>query len=391
MRQARTIAWSIWTVSVVGTLGLVAFILATQQVGPMGSPLADSAYVLALLSFPTVGALIASRRPRNPIGWLLCLTGPIAIVLLGGPAYAQWALTKTPGSWIALFSEWLALVSYLPAFALFAFVLLLFPDGRLPSRRWFAVAALLAGTAILGAVGYALSPALRVEGVGVVPNPFAIGVDLSAYAAAAGDLLFTTVALPLAAISLIVRAARARGTERQQLKWLAYAAAVAVSGLVFGGFYYGSQLGFLVSGLAALAFPLAIGIAILRYRLFDIDLLINRTVVYGATSTAIAVLFWVGIVALQLALRGLTAANEFAIAGSALVSFALFQPVRRRIQDAVDRRFDRSRYDAARTLDAFADRLRDEVDLDELRSDLIDAVRRTMGPTQTSLWLRRHS
>jgi hypothetical protein len=170
---------------------------------------------------------------------------------------------------------------------------------------------------------------------------------------------------------------------------VAYAAVIFVVGLVvLVPLSFGRKPLEIAQQLVTLSVPVAAGIAVLRYRLYDIDLLINRTLVYGATSAAIAATFFIGIVALQALLRPLTAGSELAIAASTLVSFALFQPIRRWVQDAVDRRFDRSRYDAARTLDLFADRLRDEVDLDALREDLLASVRATMAPTHTSLWLR---
>jgi hypothetical protein len=178
------------------------------------------------------------------------------------------------------------------------------------------------------------------------------------------------------------------------LKWVAYSAGLLAAFspiLIAAAAAHDSRLlvpSSILGGVLFLGVPLSIGIAILRYRLFDIDLLINRTLVYGATTAAIALTFWVGIVALQALLRPLTSGSELAVAASTLMSFALFQPVRRRVQDAVDRRFNRSRYDAARTLDAFADRLRDEVNLDALRSDLLDAVEETMAPASMSLWLR---
>jgi len=221
--------------------------------------------------------------------------------------------------------------------------------------------------------------------------------DLQGYAGIALLALFAA-----GAAALVVRTRRSRGVERQQLKWIALSGVLLALALasttviffsplrsldpeaqfptaLFGGFPFVAAL---------VAVPFAGTVAILRHRLYDIDLLIKRTVVYGATSAAIALTFFVGIVALQGPLRPLTSGSDLAVVVSTLVSFALFQPIRRRVQDAVDRRFDRSRYDAARTVDSFADQLRDEVDLDHLRADLIDTVRQTMAPAHTSLWLR---
>jgi hypothetical protein len=236
----------------------------------------------------------------------------------------------------------------------------------------------------------------------IVDNPFAIEALSSAVFPFAGVGFLVLAGVVIAAFaSLALRFRDARGVERQQLKWFAYAGALLAFAIVLNAF---AQLKYVADAtliqnaqpkpvqylliLAMCLLPVSVGVAVLRYRLYDIDLLINRTLVYGATSAAIAATFFIGIVALQALLHPLTAGSELAIAASTLVSFALFQPIRRWVQDAVDRRFDRSRYDAARTLDLFADRLRDEVDLDALREDLLASVRATMAPAHTSLWLR---
>jgi hypothetical protein len=191
--------------------------------------------------------------------------------------------------------------------------------------------------------------------------------------------------------AVLVRFRTAAGTERQQLKWFAYAASIVLLFFVaagFGLFSYLGGLGPLMTVLVMDLVPISVAVAILRYRLYDIDLLINRTLVYGVTSVAIAVTFFLGLVALQAALRPLTSGSELAVAASTLVSFALFQPMRRRVRDAVDRRFDRRRYDAERTLDAFAARLREQVDLGALETELLAAVRDTVQPAHAGVWLR---
>ncbi len=256
------------------------------------------------------------------------------------------------------------------------------------SRAWPPVAWL----AILATAGIGLSYAVLPGPIPLFPTvakPFTVGSADAVVAAAAvfGTLfLVTTFA---SAWSLWYRARRAGSVERQQLKLLAYAAGL-VSITTIAVFVLGIPLviGVEIITYALLAIPIAVGIAILRYRLYDIDLLIKRTVVYGATTAALAAIFFVGLVALQGALRPLTSGSDLAVAASTLVSFALFQPIRRRVQDAVDRRFDRSRYDAAQIVEAFADQLRDEVDLDALNAELVSAVKRTMSPAHSSLWLR---
>jgi hypothetical protein len=223
-----------------------------------------------------------------------------------------------------------------------------------------------------------------------VEKPFTEGSGDVVFFALAVSVTVFLVTMIASATSLWYRARRAGSVERQQLKLLAYAAGI-VTVTIVAVVSLGVPL--LISAeiitYALLAIPIAVAIAILRYRLYDIDLLIKRTVVYGATTAAIAATFFLGIVALQGALRPLTSGSELAVAVSTLFSFALFQPIRRRVQDAVDRRFDRSRYDAARTVDAFAEELRDEVDLDSLSADLLAAVSRTMSPAHAGLWLRK--
>jgi hypothetical protein len=239
---------------------------------------------------------------------------------------------------------------------------------------------------------FEMSPLIdRGNGKGAVPNPTggipgAVG-DVAAVMAPLLNVGGLMLLLLAAVASVVVRFTRSRGVERQQLKWFAYAAALLALSVVASAVVPVPIVSALTT-LVAFGLPVALAIAVLRYRLYDIDLLINRTVVYGATSAAIGAIFFAGIVALQAVLRPLTSGSELAVAASTLVSFALFQPVRRRIQTGVDRRFNRAHHDAARTLDSFADHLRDEVDLDALRSDLLEAVRATMAPAHASLWLR---
>jgi hypothetical protein len=226
-----------------------------------------------------------------------------------------------------------------------------------------------------------------------VPNPLAVGGTLGALLSYlyGSPFLYLAYVIPVAAV--LARFRTTGGNERQQLKWFAYASSISMLFFVTAGVFFPYLAGFgpAMALLAIDLIPISVAIAILRYRLYDIDLLIKRTLVYGATTAAIAATFWLGILALQRLLSPLTSGSEVAIAASTLVSLALFQPVRRRVQEAVDRRFDRSRYNGARTVDAFADVLREEVDLDEVRADLIGSVQQTMAPTHTSLWLRERA
>jgi hypothetical protein len=380
-------------------LALVATILAlmnrdtpTPQGMSMGSKAIEIVFPFAILTITAVGLLIAGRHPRHPVAWCFLGLGLGGEALFAIENYGLYgAITSPSGLPAAGTVLWIATWSWAVPTSGLVLALLLFPDGRAPSRRWWIVAWLaLAGTIVQSAADALRSP--LVSGL-PLESPFTSSPPIDALdaLAVAGQLLWTVAVLGAAA-SLVVRYRRARGEQRLQLKWVAYASSAAVVLLVAAGFFYAQPpLGTLASGVAALSvlfIPISAAIAILRYRLYDIDLLINRTLVYGATSAAIAATFFVGIVALQPLVRSLTSGSELAVAASTLVSFALFQPIRRRVQNAVDRRFDRSRYDAGRTLDDFADRLRDEVNLDALRSELLGAVSATIAPAHASLWLR---
>jgi hypothetical protein len=361
------------------------------------------AYVAGWAAYSAFGALLGALRPRNPIGWLFAIMGVTAQIGLATDSVVSAVGSETGGvgDWLlTLFSGfWFIGYGLVPA------LLFLFPNGRPPSLRWRIVLALIGLDTVLGT----LSSSRPIVGAPIAPVLAAnFGVDaalaivdqLQSYAGIALMALFAAGAL-----TLVVRTRRSRGVERQQLKWIAFAGVLltlAFAGTtiiffsplraldpeapfptaLFGGFPFVAAL---------VAVPLASAVAILRYRLYDVDLLIKRTVIYGATSAAIAVTFFLGIVALQPVLRPVTSGSELPVAASTLFSFALFQPIRRRVQGAVDRRFDRARYDAALTLVAFADQVSDEVDLDTLRSDLLGAVAQTMFPAHVSLWLRDHS
>jgi len=375
------LAWSCFA------LGLALFAIA--QV--LSSEYRGRSVSFALLLYAAVGALVASRRPQNPIGWLFLAIGVAWEVFSAAAALGNERL-RTTGSAAGLVAVlWLPMNFWLLSLGLVPLLLLYFPNGRLLSHRWRAAAALT----LLTAVGGTLTMSSN-SGAFATRSPVP---DL--FGATASDAIYYiwgTVINPtllmlgaLAALSLPTRLRRSRGDERQQLKWFVYAAASTVMLIALFTFTLGAldrSIGNVLFAMALVPLPAATAIAILRYRLFDIDLLIKRTLVYGATTAAIAVSFFLGIVALQPLLRPLTSGTELAVAASTLASFALFQPIRRRVYDAVDRRFDRSRYDATRTIDAFAVRLRDEVDLDALRRELIGVVRDTMQPTHSSVWLR---
>ncbi len=375
-RRAARILWaSIAVASAACVLG-VGLVLTLPLSTPLDIENAGTAFAfIALGAYLAVGGAILWHRPTHMIGWLYSFSGLLTAFLVFCSAYENYD-AKVPG---VLPGADLATaaggVVFLGGFGFpLTLGLLLFPDGRLPSRRWWPIAALPFLALALASVAAAL-PQSAVAGI------------------ANGLINFILpVAILASAGSLVPRWRNSRGDARQQLKWVAGAGLVVVAGLMastaagLGALGPDAQV---VSLTIAFAFlPIAVGIAIVRHRLYDIDLLINRTVVYGATSAAIGVTFFVGIVALQAILSPITSGSELAVAASTLVSFGLFQPIRRRVQGAVDQRFDRFRYDAAHTLDTFADDLRDEVDLDALRADLLGAVQLTMAPAHASLWLR---
>ena len=377
--RAARILWASIVVATAACLLGVWLVLALPQPKPLDIENAGTAFAfIALGAFLAVGGFILWHRPTHMIGWLYSFSGLLTAFLVFCSAYGNYDAELPgvlPGADLARAFGGVAFLGGI-GFPL-TLGLLLFPDGRLPSGRWWPIAALPFLAVALASV------------VAALPNSPIAGV-------ANGLIGFIlTVAILASVGSLIQRWRNARGATRQQLKWVAGAGLVIVASLV-GSIAAGiAALGpdaEIVSLMIAFSFlPIAVGIAIVRHRLYDIDVLINRTVVYGATTAAIAAMFFLGIVALQAALRPLTSGNELAVAASTLLSFALFQPIRRRIQGAVDQRFDRFRYDAALTVDAFADELRDEVDIDALRAELLGAVARTMAPAHASLWLRERA
>ena len=341
------------------------------------------------LTFTWVGAALAWRRPNNAIGWLLLSVGVVAATQVLLTEYSIYGIVGRPSAITgAVFAGWLVSWVWVIEVTLVAvFLLLLFPDGHFLSRRWRGVAWLGGASAAAAAFGLAFNTG-PLNNAPYAQNPYPLfgDADLSVFLWAMAGLGAAVVG---AATSLFVRYRRARGTERQQLKWLAVEAIVISVAVIVGTFVQNNKWAsvFLISAIALA--PVMIGIAVLRYRLYDIDVLINRALVYGATTAAIGLAFFAGIVVLQAALRPVTGGSELAVAASTLLCFALFQPIRRRVQSGVDRRFYRSRYDASRTLDLFASRLASEVDLDAVGAELAAAVAKTVRPTHVSLWLRK--
>jgi hypothetical protein len=402
-RGAAHLAWALTTMSALLLVLAVVLLVLNRDLGVR----ALSPHLLLVPGFAVVGLVLAVRRAGHAIGWLFVAIGLVAAVHAFAFEYAVRALTTAPGSlpaarWLAWVTSWTFLLN-LPALAL---LLLLFPDGRVPSSRWRVVPWLLGVTVAGVTLWVMLQPKPIDLGVFIIANPAGIaaldGPAIDALGEAPAILAFLTLFIGSVACALapFARRRRAEPIERQQLKWLAFVA--GGSGLAGAtGFltlaYAANSAAAIVGGLllvvalvgVAVGIPVAVGLAILRYRLYDIDRVINRTLVYG-TLTVVLGLCYGGLVLALGQLFGTIGERtpSWAVAGATLTVAALFQPARRRIQHAVDRRFNRRRYDTARTIEAFSARLRDQVDLDTLTDELLTVVDQTMQPTQSSVWLR---
>jgi hypothetical protein len=339
------------------------------------------------LAFAGVGCLIAIRQPRNAVGWILLGTGVAAGLAVVAGAYAdRWVAVREGPKGLGETAAWYSTLSWIPFILLPAtFLLLLFPDGRLLARRWrwAAWCALVGIAGVFFTSGVASGPLQDYPGI---QNPY--GIDSALIDPLTGlSFLLTIAGIGGSVASLLVRFRRARGDERLQIKWLAYAGALVALTFPLTLADAGPLL-YVPLMLSVLGLPVAAGIAILRYRLYDIDVVINRTLVYGALTATLAGTYVGTVLLLQLALGGVTGDSGLAVAVSTLAVAALFRPARSRIQAAVDRRFYRRKFDAQRTLAAFAARLRDEVALDALSAELRGVVAETMQPAHVSLWLR---
>jgi hypothetical protein len=394
-RAVAWLAWSLWAVSLALTaLSLLLLVLNSSHPDvPIYSFWAED--VLFSVGYSTVGAVIVPRMPPgNLIGWLFCAIGLLWAVIHFSGEYAIYALLAAPGSLPAgEVASWVYCWLWVPDFGLIVFLGLVFPNGRLPSARWRWFARLSALLTLVGAVLAAFSPGRIVLGLSSIRNPLGIDSLPNAYKPVQALML---VLIGVAAASLLVRRLYARGLERQQIKWFTYATAVATSGALLKYIisepldlvwisWVGQAL--VLIGLAGI--PIAMGIAITRYRLYEIDTLINRTLVYGALTATLVALYFVGIVVLQRVFVLLTGQHStLAVVASTLLIAALFTPLRRSIQGFIDMRFYRRKYDTRKTLQTFSAQLRNETDLDALSDDLVGVVRETMQPAHVSLWLR---
>jgi hypothetical protein len=340
------------------------------------TPWPDQAVSLVgVLGAPVLGGLIASRRPENPYGWLWLALGLSLTLIEVSESYAAYSLLVEPGSLPSprVANGMLEGLAWVVAITLLPFLLLLFPTGRLPSRRWRPLASIVL---VAGAMGVTLGSFLGEDSLLLV-----------------AVVMVIVAASILSALSLVVRYRGADGVERQQLKWFALAAALLVAGPIADMLGLDRVLGTswwdLLGSVSLMGLYVAVGIAILRYRLYDIDIIINRTLVYGPLTAMLVVVYLGGVVSMQYIFRALTEQrSQIAIVASTLVIAVLFNPLRRRVQAFVDQRFYRRKYNARKTLEAFSVKLRDETDLQTLKNDLVGVVRETMQPAHVSLWLR---
>jgi hypothetical protein len=399
-RATPWLAWALAGLSVAMFLASVVLyvLVPSSQEGPSTSgALSELLIFVTFLAFPIVGALIASRHPNNPVGWICLAIGLFWMLIFlgdsipGSGPYPVTIAALTQAIWIP------------PVGLLGIYLILLFPDGKLPSRRWRPLAWLSGVVMVLASLGITFAPG-PLEGHPGVRNPFGLE-GAPSWVATAGIviLLMLPLCMLASALSLVMRYRRSKGEEREQIKWIAFAASVvvivyliAMVGSLFFPLGWGGAGTPLWLGLlqqAALvsftAVPIAVGFAVLKYRLYDIDIVINRTLVYGTLTITLVALYFGGIVVLQRLFVALTGQQStLAVVASTLAIAALFVPLRRRVQGFVDRRFYRRKYDARKTLEAFSSKLRDETDLEALNNDLVGVVRETMQPEHVSLWLR---
>src|SRR5829696_3561056 len=413
-RAASWLAWSLAALSVAMFLISVALTVSSLYAGPVmqapsdwgTSGLLSGLFIfLPFLAFPLVGALISSRRPGSPIGWICLIAGLFWMLIILADASDAYELARTGTVTSSVTLDALTQWIWVPPVGLLGiYLILLFPDGRLPSRRWRPFAWFAGAVIVLTSVAVTTSPE-PLPGHQGVSNPF----GLEGHSIVAQTLLSAPVLLPIcilaSAFSLVWRYRHSGGEVRLQIRWVAFAASlvgITYAVALIGGFFLTPDTSTpeqqaplwlaLLQDAVLLSYagvPIAVGFAVLRYRLYDIDLLINRTLVYGSLTVMLAAVYVGGVAGLQAVLRGLSGQEStLAVVASTLVIAALFNPLRHRVQAFVDRRFYRKKYDARKTLEAFSSRLRDETDLETLSGDLVSVVKETMQPAHVGRWVR---
>ncbi|HEY3218150.1 MAG TPA: hypothetical protein VGK15_03580 [Candidatus Limnocylindria bacterium] len=407
MTRPALLAWSLCALALaVAAAGVAVHVVSWNVTQPATLTPRGFALLLAV-TFAVVGAFVASREPRNAVGWIFAVTGVSAAAQYAAEQVAYLASAQPPSPLLAPAAIVVFILGPTNSLATGIGLLYLFPTGHFLDRRdrIFAIAG-IASSVVAVVASVMILERLPVPWAGI-PNPLARQSGTEVALAIPGVTLLAIIGSTAMGVRALIRRFRhSTGVERQQLKWFVFVGTIvgvtlALTYVVLGFTFYTAsgeaafaeppllvRLTVLLNIASFVLIPPALGVAILRYRLYDIDVIINRALVYGATTVGLAAAFLSGIILLQALLRPITGGSEIAVAASTLVSVAIAQPLRTRIQAAVDRRFYRARYDAARTLDAFSARLRDEVALDAVRADLLDAVRDTVQPAHASVWLR---
>ncbi len=382
-----------------GRVALVALFVAGTILAS-----ADPFSLVSFIVYMPVGAYLVARRPRNPIGWLLVGVA-FAFASIGttaSPGIDMEALARGEPTPLDALNAWVAAWAGLAAFVAYLALTILFPSGRLPQSvgRRTAIMLLLVGVAVVVLVAFAPTVGVSTDG-GIttvfVPNPVAVLPDLAIWSVLPVQELGTWIVIALLVIGVVrmmLRFRRTTGLEHLQLRWLVAAVAFVLMAIVTGllltllvGTYIGGAAWIPVA-IAYPTIPLAIGIAVMRYRLYEIDRIVSRTIAYAVVTAVLAAVFGGAVVLLSTALSQVAQGQTIAVAASTLAVFAIFQPVLRRVRRAVDRRFNRARYDGDEVAMAFSSRLRDEVDITAVASDLDRTVRGAVGPSQVGLWLR---
>ena len=386
---AVLVAVSLWVLMLV----LVAAGVAMKAAGWKGDggtgTASNVALTLAFVSFATMGAVVAARVPQNPLGWLFLAIGLLAALSVLSEYYAFRGLVERPGSLsLALPVAWVYAWLWYPTVVLLLFVPLLYPTGRVPGPRWRPLLTAEIAFAVVVTLLYMLDPGRLDDDKRLPANSVGVG-SLGTVVDHLGPVLgvFAITFIVLGIASLVVRFRRSRDIERQQIKIMAFAAICVLAGIGLSSVTT-SAWGDVAFAVTILLFPIAVGVAMLRDRLYDVDRVINKTLVYGALTAVLAGAYVGLVLASQALFSSFSRGSNFGVVISTLLVAALFMPLRRGIQGFVDRRFYRGRYDAARALDRFAARLRQEVDFEAVQGDLLGVVRATVQPVQAWLWLR---
>lgn len=394
--KAAITAWSTFGLGCVMFATALGLSIASNPYRPAADRVGagDVIWALSVLSIPLVGPFLATRQPRNPIGWLLCALGVGLSTGLAGSEYANHA-SSVPGSTLAApeWAAWFANIPFAVSWTALGLTFLLIPDGSLPARRWRWVAGFVVTAAAIGLIGDLFAPGRFQPDYPINP----LGVEGAGFLHPVSEIAFGVfgIGVLLAAASTLVRFKRATSEVRQQLKWFAFGTGAFILMMtalaLLEALTTGSELealGTLIFTLGMLALAGGLAISVLRYRLYDIDLVVNRTIVYLLLSVLLALIYFGGVAVLQ-GLIGFGGNSDLAVAASTLAVAGLFQPARGRIQGFIDHYFYRRKYDAQQTIDDFSSRLRDEIDLDSLNAELIGVVTQTMQPTHVSAWLPR--